>query len=134
MKSNWRVTSNVINGKTMFGVYRLLDTKETDHSGNREHQHLWTADRRVAEGLAETLNQAETLNLADRHKRLDAWLRENCDEYLGDGKCELMCAWQERRSDACCYMGCQYAKLCAVENALCDIVDLPKEFREEETE
>lgn len=28
--------------------------------------------------------------------RLDAWLKENCDEYLGDGKCELMCAWQER--------------------------------------
>lgn len=56
MKSNWHVTSNLINGATMFGVYRLLDIQETDHSGNREHLDVWVADRRIAEKLAEQYN------------------------------------------------------------------------------
>ena len=124
MKSEWRVTSNIINGETKFGVYRLLDTKETDHSGNREHQSLWTADRKVAEGLA------GTLNLTDRHERLDAWLRENCDEYLGGGKCELSCTYKK---NFCCFMGCKRAVQCRAEEVICDGIDLPKEFREEES-
>lgn len=124
MKSSWRVTANIINGQTMFGVYRLLDTKETDHSGNREHQSLWTADRKVAEGLA------GTLNLTDRHERLDAWLRESCDEYLGDGKCELRCTYKK---NFCCFTGCERAARCRAEEVICDGIDLPKEFREEET-
>lgn len=57
MKGKWKVTSNLINGETKYGVYRLLDTKETDHSGNREHQHLWTADRKVAEEMVAWLNR-----------------------------------------------------------------------------
>lgn len=57
MKSEWRVTSNTIDGKTFYGVYRLLDTEEIDHSGNREHQDLWSVDRESAEALAERLNR-----------------------------------------------------------------------------
>lgn len=125
MKSEWRVTSNIINGETKFGVYRLLDTKETDHSGNREYQSLWTADRKVAEGLA------GTLNLTDRHERLDAWLTENCDEYLGDGKCELSCTYKKW---TCCFTGCERAAQCRAEEVICDGIDLPKEFKEEGTE
>ena len=59
MKSNWRVTSNIINGQKMFGVYRLLDVQETDHGGNREHLDVWTADRESAEALAERANARE---------------------------------------------------------------------------
>lgn len=59
MKSNWRVTSNVINGQKLYGVYRLLDMDEIDHSGNREHLDVWVADRRIAEALAERYNARE---------------------------------------------------------------------------
>ena len=36
MKSEWKVSSNIINGKSRYSIYRLLDTKDVDHSGNRE--------------------------------------------------------------------------------------------------
>ena len=36
MKSEWRVTCNYIGEERFYGVYRLRDRKEVDHSGNRE--------------------------------------------------------------------------------------------------
>ena len=42
MKSEWKVTSNPINGKTMYAVYRLKDINAVDHSGNREFAGGWT--------------------------------------------------------------------------------------------
>lgn len=36
MKSEWRVTCNYIGGEQFYGVYRLRDSKDVDHSGNRE--------------------------------------------------------------------------------------------------
>ena len=57
MKSEWKVTSNLINGQTMYGVYRLLDTKGIDHSGNREMYGNYTTDRKWAEKQASKLNQ-----------------------------------------------------------------------------
>ena len=33
MKSAWKVTSNSINGKKVYGVYRIRDVAEVDHSG-----------------------------------------------------------------------------------------------------
>lgn len=60
MKSEWRVTSNRINGQTMYGVYRLLDTRAVDHSGNREHFGGYMAEREWAEDLAKKLNYAES--------------------------------------------------------------------------
>ena len=59
MKSEWRVTSNLINGQKLYGVYRLLDMDEVDHSGNREHLDVWVADRCIAEKLAERYNMKE---------------------------------------------------------------------------
>ena len=37
MKSEWRVTCNDIGGELFYGVYRLRDLNEIDHSGNREY-------------------------------------------------------------------------------------------------
>lgn len=36
MKSEWKVSSNIINGSRIYSIYRLRDINETDHSGNRE--------------------------------------------------------------------------------------------------
>ena len=40
MKTTWRVSSNLINGKMRYQVYRLLDENEPDHSGNRKNDML----------------------------------------------------------------------------------------------
>lgn len=56
MKSNWRVTSNPIGGEIMYGVYRLLDINEPDHSGNREIYGEYLADKRAAQKIANHLN------------------------------------------------------------------------------
>lgn len=34
--NNWKLTTNVIDNKKIYGVYRIINTNETDHSGNRE--------------------------------------------------------------------------------------------------
>lgn len=59
MKGPWKVTSNVLAGQKMYGVYRNLDVNETDHSGNREHFGGYMAKREWAENLAEKLNKEE---------------------------------------------------------------------------
>lgn len=56
LKSEWRVTSNVIDGLTMYGVYRLLDVDEVDHSGNREHHGGYFGHKEVARKFADMLN------------------------------------------------------------------------------
>ena len=58
-KSNWMVTSNTINGKTMYGVFRLKNIKEINHSGNRETFGYYYEDRESAERLAKQLNSQE---------------------------------------------------------------------------
>lgn len=64
-----------------------------------------------------------------KQKRLDAWLKENCDEHLGDGKCELDCTWKK---NFCCFMGCERAAQCRAEEVICDGNYLPLEFMEGE--
>lgn len=59
MKSEWKVTSNVINGKTMYGVYRQLDVSEVDHSGNREHYGEYLDSKDKAAEIAKALNSKE---------------------------------------------------------------------------
>ena len=59
MKGEWKVTSNPIGGKTLYGVYRLLDVNEVDHSGNREFAGNYVEDRQIAELVAEQLNDKE---------------------------------------------------------------------------
>lgn len=55
--SEWRVSSNPIAGRMFYGVYRLRDVDEIDHSGNRETRGGWYETREEAERLAETLNE-----------------------------------------------------------------------------
>lgn len=59
MKSKWKVTSNPINGTTMYAVYRLRDVNAVDHSGNRESTGGWTENREAAQTIADQLNAEE---------------------------------------------------------------------------
>ena len=58
MKSEWRVTNNVMMGDKTFGVYRLIDIDVVDHSGNREFQDIWHKERCDAMKVAKRLNES----------------------------------------------------------------------------
>lgn len=57
MKSEWRVTSNTINGIFMYAVYRIKDTNGVDHSGNREMAGGYIESREDAQRKADELNK-----------------------------------------------------------------------------
>ena len=59
MKSEWRVTSNIIGGEKKWGVYRLRDKDATDHSGNREELGRWFDDKAIAQAYADAMNESE---------------------------------------------------------------------------
>jgi hypothetical protein len=59
IKSEWRVSSNSINGERMYIAYRLLDVKAVDHSGNREYHGGYMISRAKAEEIARQLNNKE---------------------------------------------------------------------------
>jgi hypothetical protein len=59
MHSEWKVTSNLIGGEKMYAVYRLRNTAEVDHSGNREYAGGWSSYREAAAMFASELNKAE---------------------------------------------------------------------------
>lgn len=59
MKSEWRVSSQYIDGNKFYTVYRLRNISATDHSGNREYYGGSTSDRAEALKLAEELNEKE---------------------------------------------------------------------------
>lgn len=59
MMSEWKVTSNVIAGEKMYGVYRTIDPTAVDHSGNREYAGEYIADRELAQAAADALNRKE---------------------------------------------------------------------------
>ena len=56
MKSEWRVTSNSINGKTVFAAFRLIDKAAVDHSGNREYNGGYHENKDYVEKIVEALN------------------------------------------------------------------------------
>ncbi len=45
-----------------YGVYRLRDVNEIDHSGNRETRGGWYEHRKEAEALARRLNTEEAVS------------------------------------------------------------------------
>ena len=57
MKSEWRVSSNIINGEKKYIVYRIRDIHEVDHSGNREYAGEYVSDKNTALELADSLNK-----------------------------------------------------------------------------
>ncbi len=54
--SEWKISSNRINGETIWQVYRLLNENEVDHSGNREYFRGVFKKREDAEATAKSLN------------------------------------------------------------------------------
>ena len=59
MQGEWKVSSNFLNGKQMFTVYRLRNVDEVDHSGNREYYGGYTDSKEEAQELADYLNSKE---------------------------------------------------------------------------
>ena len=59
MKSEWRVSSNPIGAnEILYQVYRIRNTEEVDHSGNREVFDSYIS-RDIAEMKASELNRKE---------------------------------------------------------------------------
>lgn len=61
MQSEWRVTSNFIDDQKIYRVYRLRNTTEVDHSGNREYHGDYVKNRDEAAEKAAALNKEEKL-------------------------------------------------------------------------
>ncbi len=59
MKGKWKVTSQYIGGTMMYAIYRQLDTKAVDHSGNREYAGGYIEDKATCVSGAEFLNRRE---------------------------------------------------------------------------
>jgi hypothetical protein len=59
MKGKWKVTSNPIGDKTFYRAYRIIDTSQVDHSGNREYSGDYTENKEEASAIAERLNEEE---------------------------------------------------------------------------
>lgn len=59
MKSEWKTTSNMINGKWMYRIYRLIDKDDVDHSGNREYAGEYIKDESMANAACKALNRLE---------------------------------------------------------------------------
>lgn len=58
-KGKWDISSQYINDKEVFTVYRLHDTSDIDHSGNREYKGGCFYDEAAAQALADRLNKEE---------------------------------------------------------------------------
>lgn len=66
MKSEWRVTENYFpsdDGErvAMYGVYRLLDVDEVDHSGNREDIGRLFDSQDLAQVYADVMNSGDAV-------------------------------------------------------------------------
>jgi hypothetical protein len=59
MKSEWKVTSNTINGKPMYRCFRILDTEKPVHSGNVEYASEYVSDYQVALDTVALCNELE---------------------------------------------------------------------------
>lgn len=57
--SRWSVSSQHIDGKRVYIVYRKRARDAIDHAGNRETYGQYTEDRRAAEALADYLNEKD---------------------------------------------------------------------------
>lgn len=67
MKSEWRVTSNYIGGEWFYGVYRLRDLDEIDHSGNREYvdDRIMRAIERIMHCKLDTASPIDMVAVAE---------------------------------------------------------------------
>ncbi len=56
MKSIWKVSTQWVNGRKMFQVYRILNVSEFDHAGNREYAEGMFATESLAKEEAARKN------------------------------------------------------------------------------
>lgn len=56
MKSEWKVTSQVLMDVRKYAVYRVRNVDEVEHSGNMEYATDYMEDRAEAERIAFGLN------------------------------------------------------------------------------
>ena len=61
MKNEWKVSTNNIGDLKLYRVYRLKNSNEPDHSGNREYYGAYYRTMADADKLAERAN-SEDLN------------------------------------------------------------------------
>lgn len=54
--SEWKLSSNYINGKCNYIAYRLIDKNVVDHSGNREYFGHYSEDKAEVQKLVDKLN------------------------------------------------------------------------------
>lgn len=59
MMSEWKVSSNYAGDEKVFQVYRIRNTDEVDHSGNRQYYGGIVNDREQAVSIAAKLNEKE---------------------------------------------------------------------------
>lgn len=59
MYGRWEVTSNRIDGKTMYRACRKIDRDAVDHSGNREYRGEYCEDYGAVAALVDLLNEQE---------------------------------------------------------------------------
>lgn len=57
MIGKWSVSSQYIDGKEIFQVYRLRNVNGVDHSGNREYSGAIFYDEASAQAFADELNK-----------------------------------------------------------------------------
>lgn len=56
MKSEWKISSNYIDGAKQYIAYRIRDMAKPDHSGNREYAGDYTTNRNEVQALVDKLN------------------------------------------------------------------------------
>ena len=56
-KGPWKVTSNSIGDKLMYGVCRIINPNEVEHSGNREMYGDYMDSREEAAAIVDRLNK-----------------------------------------------------------------------------
>ena len=55
--SEWRVSSNYVDGKTVYEVYRMVKAERVNHSGCREYAGGTYSTRAEAQAAANRLNE-----------------------------------------------------------------------------
>ena len=57
--TNWKVTTNCIDGEFMYAVCRIKNPNEPMHSGNLEFATSYMTNKQEAERIAENLNKTQ---------------------------------------------------------------------------
>ncbi len=60
MKSEWKVSSQRIDGEKMYIALRILDTSKPEHGGNVETKGEYSIDRDSVQHLVDELNLKES--------------------------------------------------------------------------